>query len=269
MSWRSRSRCAAPDPCRLVSLLSRTASAATRRLRSRGSGARRWVDPERGFIPPGKFVPIAEKSGLISAIGSHILRTSCMQAKKWFDQGKPNWTVSVNVSAAQMLQAGFIDQVRATLEETKLPPNLLCLELTESLFVGKSMLTVQKMLAELKSIGVHSALDDFGTGYSSLSYLEHLPFDKLKIDRAFVHGAKEGQKNTELLKGIISLAHGLGMTVVAEGAETFEEVALLKRLNADSVQGHAYAKPTPADQAALEAEAIGRQATQLTYRIRK
>ena len=224
----------------------------------------RWIDPERGFISPGKFIPIAEKSGLISAIGSNILRASCIQARKWFDEGKPNWTVAVNVSAAQMLQAGFIYQVRTILAETKLPPHLLCVELTESLFVGKSMLTVQKMLAELKTIGVRSALDDFGTGYSSLSYLEHLPFDKLKIDRAFVHGAKEGQKNTELLKGIISLAHGLGMAVVAEGAENFEEVALLKKLGADSVQGFAYAKATPADQAAAEAEAIGKKALLLT-----
>ena len=216
----------------------------------------RWIDPVKGQIPPYKFIPVAEKSGLISQLGSQILKLSCQQAKRWQLAGKENWTVAVNVSAAQILQSGFIDQVRAILAETQLPPQLLCLELTESLFVGKSMLIVQKMLQEFRDLGIKTALDDFGTGYSSLSYLEHLPFDKLKIDRAFVKDAKEGSKNTELLKGIISLAHGLGMIVVAEGAETESELAVLRKLNADSVQGYIFAKPMPADSATLSAELI-------------
>ena len=118
------------------------------------------------------------------------------------------------------------------------------------------MLIVQKMLQEFRDLGIKTALDDFGTGYSSLSYLEHLPFDKLKIDRAFVKDAKEGSKNTELLKGIISLAHGLGMIVVAEGAETESELAVLRKLNADSVQGYIFAKPMPADSATITADLI-------------
>jgi EAL domain-containing protein (putative c-di-GMP-specific phosphodiesterase class I) len=160
----------------------------------------------------------------------------------------------VNVSAAQMMQAGFIDQVREILEETQVPPHLLCLELTESLFVGKSMALVQTMLREFRVLGIKTALDDFGTGYSSLSYLEHLPFDKLKIDRAFVHNAQEGTKNTELLKGIINLAHGLGMIVVAEGAETQIELDMLRKLKADSVQGYIIAKPMAAEQATIAAD---------------
>ncbi len=214
----------------------------------------RWNDPVKGFITPAQFIPAAEKSGLISTLGTQILKIACKQAKQWKDAGKPDWTVAVNVSAAQILQAGFIDQVREILEETQVPPHLLCLELTESLFVGKSMAIVQTMLREFRRLGIKTALDDFGTGYSSLSYLEHLPFDKLKIDRAFVHNAQEGTKNTELLKGIINLAHGLGMIVVAEGAETQVELDILRKLKADCVQGYIIAKPMAAEQATIAAD---------------
>jgi diguanylate cyclase (GGDEF)-like protein len=219
----------------------------------------RWNDPIKGFISPAQFIPAAEKSGLISTLGTQILKIACKQAKLWKDAGKPDWTVAVNVSAAQILQAGFIDQVREILEETQVPPHLLCLELTESLFVGKSMAIVQTMLREFRILGIKTALDDFGTGYSSLSYLEHLPFDKLKIDRAFVHNAQEGTKNTELLKGIINLAHGLGMIVVAEGAETQVELDMLRQLKADCVQGYVIAKPMPAEQATITADLYDQQ----------
>jgi diguanylate cyclase (GGDEF)-like protein len=214
----------------------------------------RWNDPVKGFISPAQFIPAAEKSGLISALGTQILKIACKQAKLWKDADRPDWTVAVNVSAAQIMQAGFIEQVREILEETQVPPHLLCLELTESLFVGKSMALVQTMLREFRVLGIKTALDDFGTGYSSLSYLEHLPFDKLKIDRAFVHNAQEGTKNTELLKGIINLAHGLGMIVVAEGAETQIELDMLRKLKADSVQGYIIAKPMAAEQATIAAD---------------
>ncbi|MDE2445274.1 MAG: EAL domain-containing protein [Alphaproteobacteria bacterium] len=227
----------------------------------------RWIDPEKGHISPGKFIPIAEKSGLISTLGKHILRISCEHAKRWHAAGRDNWHVSVNVSAAQILQSGFIDQVRKILHETQLPPHLLCLELTESLFVGKSMVIVQKMLQEFRELGIKTSLDDFGTGYSSLSYLEHLPFDKLKIDRAFVKDARQGSKNTELLKGIIGLAHGLGMTVVAEGAETSAELSVLQYYGADAVQGYIFAKPMPFDTATINADLIDQKAMMQGNRI--
>ena len=131
---------------------------------------------------------------------------------------------------------------------------LFVLAVLRRLFVGKSMAFVQNMLREFRILGIKTALDDFGTGYSSLSYLEHLPFDKLKIDRAFVHNAQEGTKNTELLKGIINLAHGLGMIVVAEGAETQVELDMLRKLKADFVQGYVIAKPMPAEQATIAAD---------------
>jgi diguanylate cyclase (GGDEF)-like protein len=214
----------------------------------------RWIDPVKGHIPPSKFIPAAERAGLISALGEQILKIACQQGKAWHDAGKPGWTVAVNVSTAQILQSGFVDHVREVLADTNLPAHLLCLELTESMFVGKSMNIVQKMLENFRVLGIMTALDDFGTGYSSLSYLEHLPFDKLKIDRAFVKDARDGSKNTELLKGIINLAHGLGMVVVAEGAETEIELNILRRFNADSVQGYIISKPLPADQAAIAAD---------------
>jgi diguanylate cyclase (GGDEF)-like protein len=216
----------------------------------------RWNHPQKGMISPVKFIPVAEKSGLISALGDWVLNTSCKTAKAWLDDGHPPRTVAVNISAAQMLQAGFLEKVRNALQESGLPAHLLCLELTESLFVGKSMNMVQKLLVELKAMGIRTALDDFGTGYSSLSYLEHLPFDKLKIDRAFIKSIGNGQKNIDLLHGIIDLAHALGMKVVAEGAEKQEEIEALITLNADAVQGYIYAKPSPADVAVARANAI-------------
>jgi diguanylate cyclase (GGDEF)-like protein len=223
----------------------------------------RWKHPVKGYIPPYKFIPAAEKSGLITELGDWILYESCLQAKTWMDAGEPQRTISVNVSAAQILQVGFLEKVRKTLEATGLPPNLLCLELTESLFVGKSMNIVSKMLHAIKAMGVLTALDDFGTGYSSLSYLESLPFDKLKIDRAFVSAMANGQKNIDLIKGIINLAHALGMNVVAEGAETAAELAMLKQLGADTVQGYIYARPTTAKEALVAANVIDAQAQRL------
>jgi diguanylate cyclase (GGDEF)-like protein len=214
----------------------------------------RWIDPVKGPIPPSKFIPAAEKAGLISALGEQILKIACQQGKIWHDAGRPGWTVAVNISTAQILQSGFVDHVREVLADTNLPAHLLCLELTESMFVGKSMNIVQKMLENFRVLGIMTALDDFGTGYSSLSYLEHLPFDKLKIDRAFVKDARDGSKNTELLKGIINLAHGLGMVVVAEGAETEIELNVLRRFKADFAQGYVISKPLPADQAAIAAD---------------
>jgi diguanylate cyclase (GGDEF)-like protein len=227
----------------------------------------RWNHPEKGMISPGLFIPVAEKSGLISALGDWVLRTACKTCKEWIDNGEPERSVAVNISAAQMLQSGFLDHVRRALSESGLSANLLCLELTESLFVGKSMKTVQKLLLELKSMGIKTSLDDFGTGYSSLSYLEHLPFDKLKIDRAFIKSLGNGTKNKDLLNGIIALAHALGMSVVAEGAEKMEEIEILKALNADAVQGFIFAKPSPAQAAAKRANEIDYAANQIRIAI--
>jgi diguanylate cyclase (GGDEF)-like protein len=206
----------------------------------------RWKHPQKGYISPAKFIPVAEKAGLINELGFWIMRQSCIQAKLWSDAGEPERFVSVNVSAGQIMVAQFIESVDEILLETGLSPHLLCLELTESMFAGRSMKLVQSILNELKARKIITALDDFGTGYSTLSYLEHLPFDKLKVDRAFVHNKDASQTHEQLLKGVITLAHALGISVVAEGAETAAEVSLLQKFGVETIQGYFYSKPVPA-----------------------
>jgi EAL domain-containing protein (putative c-di-GMP-specific phosphodiesterase class I) len=159
----------------------------------------------------------------------------------------------------QLLQADFQSEVKRVLRETGFPPYLLCLELTESLFIGKSVRKAKATLENLKLLGVSLALDDFGTGYSSLSYLEKLPFDKIKIDRSFVSGIETDANKRSLLGGIISLGQTLGRIIVVEGAETQGEVSLLRDLGADIVQGYALCRPLPADQAIVAAQTVARE----------
>jgi EAL domain-containing protein (putative c-di-GMP-specific phosphodiesterase class I) len=218
----------------------------------------RWKHPTRGLIPPDQFIPVAESTGLIGKIGSWILRDSCLRGRAWLDQGHVEIEISVNISVVQLLQSDFQNEVKALLRETGFPPYLLCLELTESLFIGKSINKAKAVLENLRSLGVSLALDDFGTGYSSLSYLEKLPFDKIKIDRSFVSGIEADANKRSLLKGIISLSHTLGRIIIAEGAETPGEVGLLRELGADIVQGYALSRPLTADQAIAEAQTIAK-----------
>jgi diguanylate cyclase (GGDEF)-like protein len=206
----------------------------------------RWKHSIHGHVSPAKFIPIAESNGLICDLGHWILLESCLQAKTWIDQGFDVRKISVNVSVAQIRQIGFEREVEKILQETLLPPAVLCLELTESLFADTSLRRVRDVLDRLKSIGIKLAIDDFGTGYSSLSYLDGLPFDELKIDRAFVNGIGTNASKHPLLKGMIELSHALDLSVVAEGAETEEEVAVLRDMGADRVQGYVFSKPVAA-----------------------
>lgn len=216
----------------------------------------RWKHPEKGYIPPSEFIPVAESSSLICDIGLWVLREACRTGKAWIDAGEPPRTISVNVSAAQIWQSEFEDDVITILRETEFPPHLLCLELTESVFADHGEGRVRRALAKLKAEGIRLALDDFGTGYSSLGYLKELPFDELKIDRCFVTGAHTTEDQTRLLHGIIALGRGLGMAVVAEGAEEDEEIDLLKRMDCDMVQGFVFMRPETADAALRCAEQI-------------
>jgi diguanylate cyclase (GGDEF)-like protein len=209
----------------------------------------RWKHPERGYIPPAKFIPIAESNGLICDIGHWMLETACVQAKAWLDAGLDCGLISVNVSVPQLRQSAFVQEVAQILSETGLPPERLCLELTESLFAGQSAERVKTILLALKGLGIQLALDDFGTGYSSLAYLLDLPFDKLKIDRAFVLGVAESESRGKLLRGVVELAHALGLRTVAEGAETLVDVSILREIRVDHVQGYALSRPAPADDA--------------------
>ncbi|WP_066178448.1 putative bifunctional diguanylate cyclase/phosphodiesterase [Hoeflea olei] len=209
----------------------------------------RWNHPTLGPISPSVFIPIAESSHLICDIGHWVLRQAVLQAKAWLDAGAPPREVAVNVSVAQLWGTDLVTDVGQVLAETGFPPELLCLELTESLLVDQEETRVRSVLKALKAHGVVLALDDFGTGFSSLGYLTQLPFDKLKIDRIFIDGVTGSERRTELLRGIIGLGRGLGMTTVAEGAETPEEVALLRELGCDVVQGFVFARPQPAEDA--------------------
>jgi diguanylate cyclase (GGDEF)-like protein len=203
----------------------------------------RWNHPVHGNVPPAEFIPIAESSQLICDLGLWVLRAAAVQAKRWIDAGEPPREIAVNVSAAQIWHSDFIGDVVRVLNETRLPPHLLCLELTESLMADHAVGRVRKVLEELKKLGVTLALDDFGTDYSSLGYLTQLPFDKLKIDRIFIDGIAESARARKLLEGIVALGRGLGMTVVAEGAEKVAEVEILRSFRCDMVQGYVYARP--------------------------
>lgn len=220
----------------------------------------RWTHPERGPISPAEFIPIAESSGLIVDLGLWVLREACRQGRAWLDAGLPRRSVSVNVSPAQIWNVDFETAVAAALAETGFPAELLCLELTESLFVDHTEQRISRTLTALSGLGARLALDDFGSGYSSLGYLTRLPFDWLKVDRAFVDGISTAPEKRKLLGGIIALSHGLGMTVVAEGAELAAELDVLGGLDCDVVQGFVFSPPIAADQAPLVAAGIEREA---------
>jgi diguanylate cyclase (GGDEF)-like protein len=217
----------------------------------------RWKHPVRGYIPPAVFIPIAEKAGLIPQLGEWILRQSCMQAKKWLDETGTAYEISVNVSAAQILEDRFVGVVTQALADSGLPPCQLCIELTESMFVGTSTARVKHHMDGIKNLGIRTALDDFGTGYSSLSYLHELPFNKLKIDRSFLVGVHGNEKKTQLFADILRIARNLDLQCVAEGAETLDDIELLKTLSVDFVQGYFYAKPLPAEAALAKAQGLG------------
>jgi diguanylate cyclase (GGDEF)-like protein/PAS domain S-box-containing protein len=207
----------------------------------------RWRHRERGLVSPSVFIPIAESSGLIGELGLWVLRESCVQGARWLDEGHPPRDIAVNVSAIQLWQGTFEEDVRQVLEGTGFPPGLLTLEVTESVFVREAEGRIARILDNLRGLGVKLALDDFGTGYSSLGYLNSLPFHKLKIDRVFISNVDHSPRRQRLLNGILELGRGLGLSIVAEGAERLEEVAFLKRASCDRIQGFAFSQPVEAE----------------------
>jgi diguanylate cyclase (GGDEF)-like protein/PAS domain S-box-containing protein len=205
----------------------------------------RWQHPTLGVVPPMKFIPIAENSGLIIPIGEWVLRTACTQAREWQKQGLHDFSVAVNVSAVQFRQENFLQLVRRILEDTGLPVHCLELELTESLLISNAELTVQT-LKELKSMGIKLSIDDFGTGYSSLSYLRQFPLNKLKIDRSFVNALSTDSRDTALTATIINMAKALNLTVIAEGVETPDQIRFLQSHSCEEAQGYYFGKPVSA-----------------------
>ncbi len=215
----------------------------------RGSGSEvlvRWQHPERGLIGPDKFIPIAEETGLIVPLGEWVLRAACTQVVDWLRQGLRVPRFSVNVASPQFRTQRFPAIVSSALQDADLDPRFLGLELTESAMMEDAPRSI-RALQELKEIGVRISIDDFGTGYSSLSYLKRFPLDELKIDKSFVMGVDTDADNAAIVIAIIAMAHGLGLSVCAEGVETKSQLALLKRQDCDECQGYLYSKPVPAE----------------------
>ena len=205
----------------------------------------RWQHPTRGMISPSIFVPLAEESGLILQVGEWVLRTACMEAAKWPEHIR----VAVNLSPIQFTDPSLPATIVSALANAQIQPRQLELEITEGVFLVESEST-DDMFAKLKSIGVRLALDDFGTGYSSLGYLKKTPFDKIKIDQSFVRGAaKKDSRNAAIIRAIVTLAEDLGMDTTAEGAETHDELSLIRELGCSHIQGYIFGRPMPAEEA--------------------
>jgi EAL domain-containing protein (putative c-di-GMP-specific phosphodiesterase class I) len=209
----------------------------------------RWQHPVRGLVPPLAFIPLAEETGLILPLGRWVLETACRQSSRWRDSrpNGPRLQMSVNLSARQFAQPDLVDQVESILAETGMDPTTLELEITESVVMDQSEVAV-RTLGRLRDMGVKLVLDDFGTGYSSLSYLKHLPLDTIKIDRTFVAGL-ESEVDRAIVDAVIALAHGLHISVVAEGIETEGQFEALREMGCDIGQGYLFARPLPAEAA--------------------
>jgi len=206
----------------------------------------RWMNPEFGLISPVNFIPLAEDSGLIVSIGAWVLQESCRQAKAWHDLGMTNLKIAVNVSIRQLQESDFIDTVHEAIATSGLAPDSLIIELTENMIMEDAESSVIK-LQQLKALGVKLSIDDFGTGYSSLSYLQRFPLDQLKIDRSFVSEITGPGSHAPIVKAVISLAHDLGLTVVAEGIETHHQLAHIRAYRCEEYQGYYCSKPVSAD----------------------
>jgi EAL domain-containing protein (putative c-di-GMP-specific phosphodiesterase class I) len=208
----------------------------------------RWIHPERGMVSPAQFIPLAEETGLILPIGQWVLETACAQLEAWArDELTRDLILSVNVSAREFHQADFVAQVQAAVERHAINPNLLRLELTESILLENIEVTIVTMNA-LSEFGVQISLDDFGTGYSSLQYLKRLPIDQLKIDQSFVRDIATDSSDRAIVRTIIAMAKSLGLDVIAEGVEMEEQRQFLLSTDCNHFQGYLFGKPMPIKQ---------------------
>jgi diguanylate cyclase (GGDEF)-like protein/PAS domain S-box-containing protein len=219
----------------------------------------RWQHPQRGLVPPGEFIPLAEETGLILPLGNWVLESACRQLAQWApDPKRADLCVAVNVSAGQMHQADFVEQVQAVLARTGANPKRLKLELTESLLLKDIEDTIVKM-KRLKAQGIGFSLDDFGTGYSSLSYLKRLPLEQLKIDQSFVRDVLTDPNDAAIARTVVALAQSLGLSVIAEGVETQAQCDFLAQQGCNAYQGYLFSRPLPiaAFEAFLARDAAG------------
>ncbi len=203
----------------------------------------RWKHPNLGMVQPGQFIPIAEDTGLILSIGEWVLRTACVEARKSYGNEKP-FVISVNLSASQFRQQNLFSIVESALKDADLPPDLLELEITETMSM-KNPEDTMAVLRKLKDLGIRIAIDDFGTGYSSLSYLKRFPIDTLKIDRSFIIDIPENSRDAEIVKAIITMAHSLDLSVIAEGVEMEPQAQYLLENGCEKIQGYLFSPPVP------------------------
>jgi EAL domain-containing protein (putative c-di-GMP-specific phosphodiesterase class I) len=206
----------------------------------------RWKHPVWGFVPPEEFIPVAEKMGLIIPIGEWVVSTACRQNKQWQDKGFQPMVMSVNLSPLQFEETDLYDMIKAVIEETGLDPQFLDLEITESMTmdVERAILTLYR----LKALGVSISIDDFGKGYSSLNYLKRFPIDSLKIDKSFVRDCTADINDATIVKTIISMAHNLNLSVIAEGVENGAHLVFLQQHLCNVAQGYLFSKPLPAEE---------------------
>ncbi|HEY4410086.1 MAG TPA: EAL domain-containing protein, partial [Acidimicrobiia bacterium] len=212
----------------------------------------RWAHPGKGLVSPADFIPVCEETGLIVPVGEWVLLEAGRQARRWRDQQGLRLSVSVNLSARQLVRPDLTSRVEAMLEMTGTDPSDLCLEITEGTLLV-DMAAAINHLTDLRSLGVRISVDDFGTGYSSLAYLRNLPIDELKIDRSFVIRVAEDDTTAAIVASIVGLGHALGLSVVAEGVETAAQLTALRELGCDKAQGFYLARPTTADQVVRQA----------------
>ena len=207
----------------------------------------RWNHPERGLVPPNEFIPLLEENNLIIPVGEWVLRTACAQCRAWQEAGFPPLRMAVNLSARQFRQDNLVEMIDSILRETGISPKLLELELTEGLLMENTSKT-SMILGHLKRRGVLVAIDDFGTGYSSLSYLKRFPIDRLKIDRSFVRDIITDSNDAAIAVAVISLGRSLGLSVIAEGVESGDQLEFLGVQKCDEYQGFHFSRPVPPEE---------------------
>jgi predicted signal transduction protein with EAL and GGDEF domain len=202
----------------------------------------RWKSAELGMVPPSRFIPIAEETGLIEPIGEYVMRSACRQMREWIDAGFEIERIAVNLSARQFEHPDLVSRIERALEDASLPGKYLEFEVTESMVMHDPQKAAE-ILHQLKAMGMTIAIDDFGTGYSSLGYLHRFPLDFLMIDKSFVDGVPSNPDHCAIVKAITALARSLNLKLIAEGVETPEQRAFLERQGCDEVQGHLFGKP--------------------------
>jgi diguanylate cyclase (GGDEF)-like protein len=208
----------------------------------------RWIHPTRGMVSPADFIPLAEETGLIIAIGSWVLEAACAQLKSWQKRGiARDLVLAVNVSAKQMQHEDFVSQVKSIVEKYSVSPSLIKLELTESMLIENVEDTIAK-IKELRNFGIRFSLDDFGTGYSSLQYLKKIPLDQLKIDQSFVCNIEADRHDRSIVRTIIAIAQSLELDAIAEGVETEGQFKILQAKGCNCYQGYLFGKPIPVEQ---------------------